>query len=145
MWTPTTRRQHNREGLRYETDLTDAEWALVEPLMPKPCKCGRPRAWPLREIMNAIFYVLRGGVAWRLIPKDLPPRTMVYRWFSLWRDTDLFETMNHLLVMADRERVGREASPSAAVFYFNETTTTESGGPRGYDAGQKVKGRRCQV
>ena len=92
MWTPTTRRQHSREGLRYETDLTDAEWALIEPLMPEPLARGRPRAWPLREIMNAIFYVLRGGVAWRLLPTDLPPRTTVYRWFALWRDTGLFET-----------------------------------------------------
>src|SRR4028119_1288834 len=115
MWTPTTRRQHSRDGLRYETDLTDAEWAVIEPLMPEPRQRGRPRAWPLREIVNAIFYVLRGGIAWRLIPKDLPPRTTVYRWFALWRDTGLFERMNYLLVMADRERVGREASPRAAV------------------------------
>src|SRR3990170_3766321 len=97
MWTPATRRQHSRDGLRYETDLTDAEWALIEPLMPKPLARGRPREWPLREVMNAIFYVLRGGVAWRLLPTDLPPRTTVYRWFSAWRDTGLFETMNHLL------------------------------------------------
>ncbi len=75
MWTPATRRQHGRDGLRYETDLTDAEWALIEPLMPEPRQRGRPRAWPLREIVNAIFYVLRGGIAWRLIPKDLPPRS----------------------------------------------------------------------
>src|SRR3954463_9271214 len=61
--------------------------------------------------MNAIFYMLRGGVAWRLLPRDLPPKSTVLRWFALWRDTGLFETMNHLLVMADRERVGREASP----------------------------------
>src|SRR5215217_7663691 len=74
MWTPSTRRQHSREGLRYETDLTDSEWALIEPLMPKPLARGRPREWPLREVMNAIFYVLRGGVAWRLLPTDLPPR-----------------------------------------------------------------------
>src|ERR671915_2579907 len=78
MWTPATRRQHSRDGLRYETDLTDAEWALIEPLMPEARQRGRPRAWPLREIVNAIFYVLRGGIAWRLIPKDLPPRTTVY-------------------------------------------------------------------
>ena len=82
MWTPATRRQHSRDELRYETDLTDAEWALLEPLMPEPNPRGRPREWPLREIMNAIFYVLRGGVAWRLLPNDLPPRTTVYRWFS---------------------------------------------------------------
>ena len=115
MWTPATRRQHSREGLRYETDLTDAEWALIEPFMPRPPVRGRPREWPLREVMNAIFYVLRGGVTWRLLPNDLPPRTTVYRWFSSWRDTGLLETINHLLVMADRERVGRQASPSAAV------------------------------
>src|SRR5215204_3706095 len=140
MWTSATRRQHSRDDLRYETDLTDPEWALIEPLMPKPSGRGRPWAWSLREIINAIFYVLRGGIAWRLLPNDLPPRTTVYRWFATWRNTGLFETLNHLLVMADRERVGCDASPSAAVFYFKAAKTTESGGPRGYDAGKKVKG-----
>src|SRR3954451_7330913 len=80
MWTPATRRQHSREGLRYETDVTDAEWALIEPHMPQPRIRGRPREWPLREVLNAIFYVLRGGVSWRLLPNDLPPRTTVFRW-----------------------------------------------------------------
>jgi transposase len=145
MWTPTTRRQYSRDGLRYETDLTDAEWALIEPLVPEPHARGRPRRWPVREILNGIFYVLRGGIAWRLLPSDLPPKSTVFRWFSLWRDTGLFETINHLLVMADRERVGREASPTAAVLDSQSVKTTESGGPRGYDAGKKVKGRKRQV
>jgi transposase len=69
MWTPATRRQYSRDGLRYETDLTDAEWAVIEPLMLERAQRGRPRAWPLRETVNAIFYVLRGGIVWRLIPK----------------------------------------------------------------------------
>jgi transposase len=88
---------------------------------------------------------LRGGIAWRLLPSDLPPKSTVFRWFSLWRDTGLLETLNHLLVMADRERVGREASPTAAVLDSQSVKTTESGGPRGYDAGKKVKGRKRQV
>ncbi|MEN3209743.1 IS5-like element ISMex40 family transposase [Methylorubrum populi] len=145
MWTPTTRRQHSRSGLRYETDLTDAEWAVVEPLMPKPAPCGRPPVWTMREILNAIFYVLRGGIAWRLIPKDLPPRSTTYGYFSRWRDDGLFGRINHHLVMADRERIGREASPSAAVLDSQSIKTTESGGPRGYDAGKKVKGRKRQA
>lgn len=145
MWTPTTRRQHSRSDLRYETDLTDAEWAVVEPLMPQPASCGRPPVWTMREILNAIFYVLRGGIAWRLIPKDLPPRSTTYGYFSRWRDDGLFGRINHHLVMADRERVGREASPSAAVLDSQSIKTTESGGPRGYDAGKKVKGRKRQA
>ena len=145
MWTPTTRRHYSRDGLRYETDLTDAAWALIEPLLPGPHARGRPRRGPAREILNAIFYVLRGGIAWRLLPSDLPPKSTVFRWFSLWRDAGLFETINHLLVMADRERVGREASPTAAVLDSQSVKTTESGGPRGYDAGKKVKGRKRQV
>lgn len=145
MWTPTTRRQHSRSDLRYETDLTDAEWAVVEPLMPQPASCGRPPVWTMREILNAIFYVLRGGIAWRLIPKDLPPCSTTYGYFSRWRDDGLFGRINHHLVMADRERVGREASPSAAVLDSQSIKTTESGGPRGYDAGKKVKGRKRQA
>jgi putative transposase len=73
MWTPTTRQKYSRPTTRYQTDLTDAEWGIIEPFLPLAKATGRPRAWPLREILNAIFYVLRGGIPWRLMPSDLPP------------------------------------------------------------------------
>ena len=73
MWTPTTRDQYSRTALRYETDLTDAEWAVIKPHMPPPAKLGRPPDWTFREIIDGIFYILRGGIPWRLMPTDLPP------------------------------------------------------------------------
>jgi transposase len=142
MWTPTTRQQHSRPVTRYQTDLTDAEWRVIAPHLPKPRATGRPRAWPMREIVNGIFYVMRAGCPWRLLPKDLPPWGTIYRWFATWRDDGRFERINHALVMADRERVGRDASPSAAIIDCRSAKTTEAGGPRGYDAGKKINGRK---
>lgn len=142
MWTPTTREQHSRKALRYQTDLTAAEWAVIAPLLPPAGSTGRPRAWPMREIVNGIFYVMRAGCPWRLLPSDFPPWETIYRWFGRFRDDGCFETINHALVMADRERVGREASPSGAIIDSQSIKTTEAGGPRGYDAGKKIKGRK---
>ena len=115
MWTRTTRGQHSRTVIRYQTDLTDAEWRVIAPHLPEPRATGRPREWPMREIVNGIFYVMRAGCAWRLMPSDLPPWGTIYRWFAVWRDDGCFERINHALVMADRERVGRDASPTAAI------------------------------
>jgi transposase len=142
MWTPTTRAQHSRAGLRYGSDLTDAEWVILEPLLPPPCLRGRRRRWPLRRIVEAIFYVLRAGCAWDMLPEEFPPPSTVYRWFARFRDDGTWQRINHHLVMRDRERVGREASPSAAVLDSQSAKTAEAGGPRGYDAGKKVKGRK---
>ncbi|MFC6911627.1 IS5 family transposase [Novosphingobium lubricantis] len=142
MWTPATRAQHTRVSKRYQTDLSDAEWALIAAFVLEACTTGRRRQWPMREIMNAIFYVLRGGIAWRLLPKDFPPWQTVYRWFARFRDECPFEQHNHALVALDRERAGRDASPSAAIIDSQSVKTTESGGPRGYDAGKKIKGRK---
>ena len=142
MWTPTTREQHSRKALRYQTDLTDAEWVVIEPHLPPAHGTGRPRSWPMREIVNGIFYVMRAGCPWRLLPSDLPPWGTIYRWFAKFRDDGLLEKINHSLVMADRERVGREASPSGAIIDSQSVKMTEAGGPRGYDAGKKIKGRK---
>jgi transposase len=141
MWTPTTRTQHKRDGLRFATDLTDEEWAVLEPLFPKPSSVGRPPT-PVREVLQAIFYVMRSGCPWRMLPDCFAPHQTIYAWFAAWRDKGIWQAVNHRLVMLDRERVGRAASPTAAVMDSQSVKTTEAGGPRGYDAGKKVKGRK---
>jgi transposase len=89
MWTRDTRLEHDRDDLRYPSDLTDAEWAILEPLLPSPSKTGRKRGWPMREIINAIFFVLRGGCPWRMLPEHFPPHQTTYAWFavSVWPAT----------------------------------------------------------
>jgi transposase len=99
----------------------------------------------MREIVNGIFYVMRAGCPWRLLPSDLPPWGTIYRWFATFRDDGCFEKTNHALVMADRERSARGASPTGAIIDSQSVKRTEAGGPRGYDAGKKINGRKCHA
>ena len=104
-------RQHSREGLGYETDLTTREWRVIGPYLPPCSESGRPRTWPPREIVTAIFAVRRGSIAWRLPPSDLPTWQTVHHRFAAWRDQSVFEKISHALVMVDRERAGGAPSP----------------------------------
>lgn len=130
MWTADHRRARNRKGLRYPSDLTDEEWALVEPMIPPAKRGGRKRSVNLREVLNGIFYVLSTGCQWGALPKDLPPKSTVYDYFDLWGWDGTLERLHHTLYVACREQVGKQASPTAAIIDSQSARAAQKGGPR---------------
>ena len=131
MWTEAARERHAPRKGRYPSDLRDAEWALIEPLIPPAQRGGRRRETDMREVMNAIRYVLRTGCQWRQLPKDFPPRSTVYRYFWEWSRYGVLDRIHYAVLVACREAEGREASPTAAIIDTQAVKATEKGAAAG--------------
>ncbi|MGO8866288.1 MAG: IS5 family transposase, partial [Alphaproteobacteria bacterium] len=147
MWTPETRGRMakiRRKLKRYPTDMTDEEWSVIAPLLPGPAKKGRPRKTDFREVVNAIRYLVRTGCGWEMLPSDFPPWQTVYWWFRQFVRRLLFKTIHDIALMADRERVGREASPSAGII-DSQSVKAPAAKERGFDAGKKITGRKRHI
>ena len=130
MWKPEHRRAADRRGLRYPGDLTNPEWALVEPLIPPARRGGRPRKVDVREVLNAIFYVLSTGCQWAALPRDLPPRSTVWDYLDLWDWDGTIQRIHHALYVECREKAGREASPTTAIIDAQSAKGAVKGGAR---------------
>src|SRR6478736_2559775 len=128
MWKPEHRQAAECRSQRYPSDLTDAEWALVEPMIPPAKRGGRPRDVNLREVLNAILYVLATGCQWPALPKDLPPKSTAHHYFMLWDWDGTLERIHHALYVAVREQTGREASPSVAIIDSQTAKGAQKGG-----------------
>ena len=155
MWKPEHRRAAERRGLRYPSDLTDAEWALVEPMIPPAKRGGRRREVNVREVLNAIFYVLSTGCQWQALPKDLPPKSTAHSYFMLWDWDGTLERVHHALYVATREREGREGGDAIMRSVLYEAAHTllpiradgqvsEGLGRQDCDASRAPKSHRCR-
>ena len=130
MWTTENRPRYDRTGLRYPSDLTDAEWALVEPLVPPAKRGGRRREVVVRDVLNGVMYILSTACQWRALPKDLPPRSTVHRYFQRWDYDGTLMKIHDALYVACREQAEREVTPTACVIDSQSVKSAEKGAPR---------------
>ena len=144
MWTQENRGRYDRSKLRYPSDLTDDEWALVKPLIPPAKRGGNRRHVDEREIVDELMYILSTGCQWRALPKDLPPRSTVYDYFDLWSWDGTLDRLHHALYVKCREQAGREASPTAAIIDSQSVKAAEKGGPRSIRTGM-MRARRSRA
>ena len=144
-WAETTRADYLRNGLRYASDMTDAEWRLIARRLPPRRRLGRPREVDLRQVIEAILFILSTGCQWRALPREFPPYSTVQGYFYAWRDTGLWQRIVRALVRRARRKLGRKPRPTAAVIDSQSAATTQAGGPRGFDAGKRVYGRKRHI
>jgi transposase len=144
-WTEITRPQYQRCGLRYASDMTDAEWRLIARRLPPRRRLGRPRKVDLRKVVEAILYILSTGCQWRALPREFPPYSTVQGYFYAWRDDGLWQRIVSVLVRYARRKLGRKPSPTAAIIDSQSAATTQAGGPRGFDPGKRVHGRKRHI
>ena len=145
MWTETTREDYRRDDLAYASGTREEEWAELVLLLPPARRLGRRRKWALREIVEALLYIGWSGCQWRALPAEFPPYSTVQRYFYAWRDDGTWSRINAVLVARGRELLGRQAVPTAAIIDSQSVPTTEAGGPRGIDAGKRIKGRKRHI
>ena len=148
MWTTENRPRYNRDRLRYPSDLTDEEWALVEPLIAPAKRGGRRRTVVVREVVNGVMYVLSTGCQWRYLPKDLPPKSTVHDYLTRWNCDGTLERIHHTLYVQCREAAGRAASPTACVIDSQSVKSAEKGGPGSIHPAMmraRIKGKKRHI
>jgi transposase len=144
MWTVENRQRYDRSKLRYPSDLTDEEWRVFKPLVPKARPGGNRRHVDERDVANGLMYILSTGCQWRAIPKDLPARSTLYRYFDEWSYDGTLERMHHALYQECREQAGREAQPTAAIIDSQSVKSAEKGGSRTSPATMRARKSRAR-